>query len=64
MTAYQNYLGGGMLGSIQTDCQLSDYKEHPHLVMIAEKLKMYFHTLLGNDLESYEETQSMPSSAY
>ena len=26
MTAYQNYLGGGMLGSINNDCTLRDWK--------------------------------------
>lgn len=68
MTAYQNYLGGGMLGSIQNDCTLSDWKDHEDLVDIANGLSKYFHNLTNPDTEwegmSFEKRQSMPKSAY
>lgn len=69
MTAYQNYLGGGMLGSIGSDCTISDFRSHDDLVDISEKLKRYFHSLTNHvedewESASYEENQRRPSSAY
>ena len=61
MTAYQNYLGGGMLGSIANDCTIRDWKNDPKLVRKAEKLRKYFAELMGID---YEFHQRMPHSAY
>ena len=68
MTAYQNYLGGGMLGSINNDCTLRDWEDDPKLVDIAKHLSMYFHGLTNPDDEyegmSFEDRQSLPTSAY
>ena len=69
MTAYQNYLGGGMLGSIGNDCNISiDWAEDPKLVNIAKHLSMYFHGLTSPDDEyegmSFEDRQNLPVSAY
>ena len=75
MSAYQNYLGGGMLGSIQANdtirsqesnvrLQLEFSNRFKELDAIGEKLMKYFHELMGGDEEEYEENQSMPSSAY
>lgn len=68
MTAYQNYLGGGMLGSIQNDCNVPNWKDNPRLVKIAEQLAQYYHSLSNPDSEwegmSFEKRQQMPSSAY
>ena len=68
MTAYQNYLGGGMLGSIGNDCTLSEWKEDPKLQHIADQLAQYFHSLTNPDDEwegmSFENRQSLPLSAY
>ena len=68
MTAYQNYLGGGMLGSINNDCTLRDWEDDPKLVDIAKHLSMYFHGLTNPDDEyegmSFEDRQSSPTSAY
>ena len=70
MTAYQNYLGGGMLGSIQNDCNMptNEWQADPKLVEISEQLKRYFHSLTNPDTEwegqSYEQRQNMPVSAY
>lgn len=68
MTAYQNYLGGGMLGAVQNDCTASDWQQDEQLVSIADELKRHYHALTNPDSEwestTYEQNQSMPSSAY
>ena len=68
MTAYQNYLGGGMLGSIQNDCTLNGWQDDDKLQNVAEQLKKYFHSLTNPNTEwegmDYEQRQNMPSSAY
>lgn len=75
MSAYQNYLGGGILGSIQTNdtirrqTLLIDEKTAQKLDRIADQLGRYFHELTNheeNEWESatFEENQNRPSSAY
>ena len=68
MTAYQNYLGGGMLGRVCNDCTISDWESNDKLCEIANQLKSYFFNLTNPDSEwehqSYEQNQNMPSSAY
>tara|TARA_R110002020_G_scaffold325866_1_gene541600 strand:+ start:593 stop:889 length:297 start_codon:yes stop_codon:yes gene_type:complete len=68
MTAYQNYLGGGMLGSIGNDCTIIDWETDDKLVDISKHLSMYFHSLTNPDDEfegmSFEKRQSLPTSAY
>ena len=68
MTAYQNYLGGGILGSINNDCTLKDWEDDPKLIDIAKHLSMYFHKLTNPECEyegmSFEDRQSLPASAY
>ena len=68
MTAYQNYLGGGILGSIANDCTLKDWEDDPKLIDIAKHLSMYFHKLTNPECEydgmSFEDRQSFPISAY
>ena len=69
MTAYQNYLGGGMLGSIGNDCTIRDWQTDVKLTAIAEKLRVYMHSLTNHEDDewesmSYLQTQNMPDSAY
>lgn len=71
MTAYQNYLGGGMLGRVCSDCNIENWQENDHLVSISEMLKRYFHQLTNeyySDDEwayvSYEDNQKRSASAY
>ena len=68
MTAYQNYLGGGMLGSICNDCTISDWYDSVDLTEIAEDLCKYFHSLSNPDSEwesmTFDQRQRMPKSAY
>jgi hypothetical protein len=75
MSAYQNYLGGGMLGKVsvndsirsQSFYQLTD-KQETKLNKIGERLKKYYHSLTNPDDEfeglSYEQNQNMSVSAY
>jgi hypothetical protein len=69
MTAYQNYLGGGLLGRIENDCTIDNWSSNAKLVKISEKLKRYFHELTNPsddewESQTYEENQNMPTSAY
>ena len=68
MTAYQNYLGGGMLGRVCSDCNIPDWNSDAKLVEIAEQLRMYYHSLTnpeeGWESMSFEKNQNMPESAY
>lgn len=73
MSAYQNYLGGGMLGSIQSNCNFDieslSVAKQKQCNELAEELKRYFHGLTNHEGDEWEETtydqcQSRPESAY
>jgi hypothetical protein len=71
MMAYQNYLGGGMLGSVQSDCNTSagSTDQQHKLVELAEALKRYYHAITNETADewsesSYEANQSRPESGY
>ena len=69
LTAYQNYLGGGMLGSICNDCTITDWKDNEKLKAIANQLAQYFHNITNHEDDewenaSFEENQKRPTSAY
>ena len=72
MTAYNNYLGGGITGAIMNSCNITDWKENEDLEKIAEELRKYYFKR-----ESYRERtiphpihlvmrrcKKRPSSAY
>lgn len=68
MTAYQNYLGGGILGRVCSDCNIKQWQKHDELVTIAEELRKHFHSLTNpkgtwEDI-NYEQNQKMSASAY
>lgn len=72
MTAYQNYLGGGMLGSIQNsynfDLGYIPPKQQAKVRDITEVLNKYYHGLTNHDDEfeetTFEQCQTRPASAY
>ena len=69
MTAYQNYLGGGMLGSIGNDCTVPNWRDKPKLVKMALRLAKHFHKLTNHEDDEWEDTtfeenQRRPNSAY
>lgn len=70
MTAYQNYLGGGMLGRIDGDCTIENWRESDELKDIATNLQKYFHSLTvhddewENNWETFEQNQLKPISAF
>jgi hypothetical protein len=61
MSAYQNYLGGGMMGGIANDSTITTWKNYPKLVKIAKALTKYFAEETEQDIE---ELNGMPISAY
>lgn len=76
MTAYQNYLGGGMLGSIQNSfnfdtSELSKDKQNTAREL-AEALTLYFHNITNEEAGAYddwaagslEDIQARAGSAY
>jgi hypothetical protein len=69
MTAYQNYLGGGLLGKICNDCTIENWRDNDVLLEIADNLSQYFHTLTNpshSEWESatYDEISNRPTSGY
>jgi len=69
MTSYQNYLGGGLLGSIGNDCTIKEWKEDESLVKISEDLSKHLHSLTNPEEDewcsmTYEEIQKYPVSGY
>ena len=75
MSAFANYLGGGMLGRICENNTIQAYdkvistKKQLKLEQIAEALKKYFHSLVNPSEDewesmSYEQNQEMSVSAY
>lgn len=75
MSAYQNYLGGGMLGRVCVNNTIEAYdkpctdKQKNKLEEIGEQLKQYYHNLTNPDEDTWEhqsylQNQNMPSSAY
>jgi len=77
ITAYQNYLGGGIAGSIQSDCNYEDHAipeaKKELIEKLREELTRYFYSLnngggddymQGLEDNTYEKNQSMPSGAY
>ena len=68
MCAYQNYLGGGMLARIGSDCTIKNWTDDKRLIAISEKLKKYFHELTVHDdeweWETSENNQLKPYSAF
>jgi hypothetical protein len=71
MTAYQNYLGGGLIGRIQNSCTISDWNADADLANIARQLRAVMHSLTNPDpdeqpweSQTFEQVQRMPVSAY
>ena len=62
MTAYQNYLGGGMLGAIGNDCTIEDWKSDMALIDIAFELRIYWCKRMDLDVEYV--FSNLPISVY
>jgi len=74
MSAYQNYLGGGMLGrvcvndSIRATHKIVELSLATELDEIGEQLKQYYFSLTNPEDDfagiTYEQNQAMPISVY
>ena len=62
MSAYQNYLGGGMLGGVANDCTIKDWENDMDLIDTAFELKILFCRRMGLDASFLDSW--MPTSAY
>jgi hypothetical protein len=65
MTAYQNYLGGGMTGSVQGSAEghLRDYPKtvQAKAMKLNDALKYYFYCLSNDKVANYDERAVSPS---
>lgn len=71
MSAYQNYLGGGLLGSVQSDCSLfynNVRYNRKKIEQISNILKEYFFNLTNPetecDCQTFQQNQNLPISNY
>jgi len=62
MSAYQNYLGGGMSGGIANDCTIKDWENDMDLIDIAFELKILYCQRSGLDASFLDV--NLPISAY
>ena len=65
MSAYQNHLGGGMLGSVSNSCTISNWQSDKLLFEIARQLREYFHERMYAEgcIDEYnEKTDGRPVS--
>ena len=69
MIAYQNYLGGGILGRVTSDCNVPDWRNNEKVSEISEQLKEHLFYITSPDEESFEHqsyvvNQHLPISGY
>ena len=62
MSAYQNYLGGGISGSVHNDCTIKDWENDMDLIDIAFELKILYCKRSGLDTSFLDV--NLPISAY
>ena len=62
MTAYQNYLGGGLLGAVANDCTIKDWDNDMKLIDKAFELKILYCRNMGLDTSFLDSNR--PVSAY
>lgn len=65
LSAYQNYLGGGLLGSINNSCSISGWHNDESLVALASELRDYYREqveIRGLLDEFNEEVELRPAS--
>jgi len=62
MSAYQNYLGGGMSGGVANDCTIKNWENDMDLIDIAFELKILYCKRSGLDTSFLDV--NLPISAY
>ena len=65
LSAYQNYLGGGMLGGVANSCTVDNWEMDDKLVRLAERLRDYYQECMDEleYLDEYNEiTEGRPMS--
>ena len=58
LSAYQNYLGGGMLGATGNSCTVEDWQMDEKIVRLAERLSEYYQERMA-ELEYIDEYNEM-----
>lgn len=65
LSAYQNYLGGGLLGDVGNSCTVEDWRKDDKLVKLSSKLSAYFQERMYEDecIDEYNDvTEGRPLS--
>lgn len=65
MSAYQNYLGGGMLSLIGNSCTVADWQSDKELIEVARQVREYFYERMYESgfIDEYnQETEGRPVS--
>ena len=65
LSAYQNYLGGGMLGGVGNSCTVEHWRMDEKLIRLAERLRDYYQERMDEleYLDEYDEiTDGRPVS--
>ena len=58
LSAYQNYLGGGMRGAVANSCTVEEWQMDEKLVRLAERLSEYYQERM-EELEYIDEYNEM-----
>lgn len=60
LSAYQKYLGGGMLGSVGNSCTVEDWRMDEKLFRLAERLSEYYRERMEESeyIDEYNEITS------
>jgi hypothetical protein len=67
LSAFQNYLGGGLLGAVANDCTVAGWRDDKKLVRLAKQLREhYWQQMQAYDCvdELADMPQDRPVSAY
>lgn len=65
LSAYQNYLGGSLLGGVGNSCTVEDWRKDDKLVKLASKLSEYFQKRMYDNeyIDEYNDiTEGRPLS--
>ena len=66
MSAYQNYLGGGMRGAVGNSCTVEDWQRDAKLVALAAELRQYYLNMMQEHglVDEYNKDMSMRPLSY
>ena len=66
LSAYQNYLGGGMRGAVANSCTITNWQRDAKLVALAAELRQYYLSRMQEHglVDEYNEDAAMRPLSY